>query len=185
MESFANVDVDYPDGQTNKTVVPAEIQARGFKPPVRATDGTLELGDNLAANHLNYILHDIYTQLKYSKDNSLTVVESGGDSTQGYKKYSNGDIEIWGAGTPGDDGNATITYPVVLPALTRDIMVTMLTFPDGSSMDMHVGMVISTSQSTTGFRVRCIYRTGSGTANVVSKNGFFWRAKYHAKEVAK
>ncbi|AEX65695.1 hypothetical protein DIBBI_gp27 [Xanthomonas phage vB_XveM_DIBBI] len=179
MDSFANVDVNYPDGQTNKTVVPAEIQARGFKPPIRTATGELEKGDNLAANHLNFILNDIYNKLKASGDSAITVVEAGGDTANGYRSYSNGHIEMWGTGTPGADGNVTITYPVVLPALTRDIQISMLSTPDGTNMDLHAGMIISQSQTPTGFRARCIFRSSGSTSNGASQNGFTWRANYH------
>lgn len=181
MDSFANTDVDYPDGQSNRVVVPAEIQARGFKPPVRTASGELEKGDSLAANHLNYILNDIYKKLSGARQ----LDSYGGDSNAGYRKYTNGDVDMWGGGTAGSDGNASITYPVTLPAVTRDIQLTMLTTSDGASMDIHQAMVIDASQTVTGFRARCIFRATGASSNQLSQNGFRWRASYHATKAVK
>lgn len=61
--SFAANDVTYSDGQENRVRPPDEIFANGFKPPVRNPDGSVSKGDPLAANHLNYILNDIYARL--------------------------------------------------------------------------------------------------------------------------
>lgn len=61
--SFADTDITYSDGQTNKLKPPDEIYTNGFKPPVRNSDGSVMKGDPLAANHLNYILNDLYAQI--------------------------------------------------------------------------------------------------------------------------
>lgn len=178
MESFASTDVEYPDGQTNKTVVPAEIQARGFKPPVRTSGGDLERGDSLAANHLNYILNDIYNKLASSR----ILSDFGGDNTSGYRRYTNGDIEMWGGGVAGTDGNTQITYPITLPAATRDIQVSILTVKGGADMSIHAVMVVDESQTTTGFIARTIYRdAAANSVNQPSRNGFRWNANYRAK----
>lgn len=174
MESFANTDVDYPDGQSNRVVVPAEIQARGFKPPVRTASGELEKGDSLAANHLNYILNDIYK--KFS--NSKIIVESSGDATSGYRRYSNGDIEIWGYSTPNASGVATVSYPITLPGNTRNIQLTMLASEDANN-DLHSVMLVANSWTTQGFRAKAVYKKVSASENVVpSQNGFIWNVMY-------
>jgi hypothetical protein len=61
--SFAATDVTYADGQNNKEPVPDEILASGFVPPVRMPDGSISVGSKLAANHLNYLLNDLYAQI--------------------------------------------------------------------------------------------------------------------------
>ncbi|AMO81564.1 hypothetical protein [Obesumbacterium proteus] len=61
--SFANTDVTYPDGQSNKEPIPDEILDKGFVPPVRMPDGSISAGSKLAANHLNTLLHDLYAQI--------------------------------------------------------------------------------------------------------------------------
>lgn len=61
--SFADTDVTYADGQKNKEPVPDEILASGFVPPVRMPDGSISAGNKLAANHLNTLLNDLYTQI--------------------------------------------------------------------------------------------------------------------------
>ncbi|MCW1825682.1 phosphoglycolate phosphatase [Enterobacter asburiae] len=54
---FAEQNMQYPDGQNNKELVPPEILLRGFAPPYKTPDGQIVAGDKLAANHLNYILN--------------------------------------------------------------------------------------------------------------------------------
>ncbi|HDC4545222.1 TPA: phosphoglycolate phosphatase [Enterobacter cloacae] len=61
--SFAANDVTYSDGQKNKEPVPDEILASGFVPPVRMPDGSITASSKLAANHLNTLLNDLYTQI--------------------------------------------------------------------------------------------------------------------------
>lgn len=61
--SFANTDVTYPDGQSNKEPIPNEILDKGFVPPVRMPDGSISAGSKLAANHLNTLLNDLYAQI--------------------------------------------------------------------------------------------------------------------------
>ncbi|HBC2537728.1 TPA: phosphoglycolate phosphatase [Enterobacter cloacae] len=61
--SFAATDVIYADGQQNKEPVPDEILTSGFVPPVRMADGSISAGSKLAANHLNTLLNDLYTQI--------------------------------------------------------------------------------------------------------------------------
>lgn len=178
MDSFASKDIQYPDGQPNKVVVPAEIQESGFKPPVRASNGELILGDALSANHLNYILNDIYNKLSKSR----VLVDFGGDNSAGYRRYTNGDVEMWGGGVAGADGNTQITYPIALPAATRDIQVSILTVKGAADMSIHAVMVVDESQTATGFIARSIYRdAAANSTNVPSRNGFRWNANYRAK----
>lgn len=61
--SFAATNVTYADEQSNRVRPPDEIFSAGFKPPVKNDDGTITKGDALAANHLNYILNDLYARI--------------------------------------------------------------------------------------------------------------------------
>lgn len=63
MDSFASQDLQFDDGQNNKEAIPDEIQQYGFRPPVRAQNGTIIAGHHLAAQHLNQIFYDLYTKI--------------------------------------------------------------------------------------------------------------------------
>lgn len=175
VDSFSNEDRQYSDGQNNREPIPDEIIAYGFKPPVKLPDGSIEVGDFLAANHLNYIFNDLYAKLAIA----MVVVESFGDSTGGYRKFSNGDIEMWGRGGPNSTGDTTITFPVVLPATTRDLQVGSM-MASTVTLDIHVTMVVDNSVTTTGFRTKSVARAATATNNTASTNAFWWRAYYHA-----
>ncbi|HDU5651433.1 TPA: phosphoglycolate phosphatase [Klebsiella aerogenes] len=73
LNSFAAQDLKYSDGQNNKETIPDEIVEYGFKPPVRAADGTVQGGDKLTANHLNYLLNDLYSQISELKSRVSTL----------------------------------------------------------------------------------------------------------------
>ncbi|WP_375601072.1 phosphoglycolate phosphatase [Klebsiella aerogenes] len=73
LNSFAAQDLKYSDGQNNKETIPDEIVEYGFKPPVRAADGTVQVGDKLTANHLNYLLNDLYSQISELKSRVSTL----------------------------------------------------------------------------------------------------------------
>lgn len=73
LNSFAAQDLKYSDGQNNKEAIPDEIVEYGFKPPVRAADGTVQVGDKLTANHLNYLLNDLYSQISELKSRISTL----------------------------------------------------------------------------------------------------------------
>ncbi|MET5573161.1 phosphoglycolate phosphatase [Klebsiella aerogenes] len=73
LNSFAAQDLKYSDGQNNKETIPDEIVEYGFKPPVRAADGTVQVGDKLTANHLNYLLNDLYSQISELKSRISTL----------------------------------------------------------------------------------------------------------------
>ncbi|WP_241640736.1 phosphoglycolate phosphatase [Rosenbergiella epipactidis] len=63
MDSFAASDLQFDDGQNNIESIPDEVQQYGFRPPVRGKDGSIIAGHKLTANHLNYILNDLYAQI--------------------------------------------------------------------------------------------------------------------------
>lgn len=173
MKSFAAKDITYSDGQRNREPIPAEIQESGFKPPVKLPDGLIELGDFLAANHLNTIFNDLYSQISASPQ----VVEKGGSSTTGYRVFANGDIEQWGVGTPNASGDATITFTKTLPGSTNDISITQRAA--AGSSDLHQTMIVG-SVTTTGFVTRSRFIAAAGGATAVSQNSFFWKVYYHA-----
>lgn len=173
MKSFAATDVTYSDGQRNREPIPDEIQATGFKPPVKLPDGSIEAGDYLAANHLNAILYDLYSQIAASSQ----VVEKGGSSSTGYRVYANGDIEQWGRATPDTSGNAVVTFTKAHPGTTNDIHFTPL-IASGSN-DIHMVHLVG-NPTTTGFTARARYAPAAGGATAVSQNAFNWRVYYHA-----
>jgi len=178
MDSFANTSREYSDGQKNIEPIPDEIQAYGFKPPVKLPDGNIEEGDYLAANHLNFLLNDLYKKLS----SALVVIESGGTPQNGYRRFSNGDIEAWGRGTPNANGDATVTYPIALPEATGDVQVNSMNNSQTGTNDfnIHATMVIDTTYTRTGFRTKSAYIPNGGGAPIASPNGFLWRAYYHA-----
>jgi len=164
MDSFASKDIQYPDGQPNKVVVPAEIQESGFKPPVRASNGELILGDALSANHLNYILNDLYNQLK----SAPKVTKKTGDSGSGTRVFSNGDIEMWGLASVPSSGILDVVYPIPLPDITYDIRVT-------DTGDLNAASVrIGGGSTKTGFRIYASNSQGVGVSRAV-----YWKVVYH------
>ncbi|QKJ86694.1 phosphoglycolate phosphatase [Paramixta manurensis] len=63
INSFAENDVQYSDLQTNKAEIPQEIIKNGFKPPIKMPDGSVQLGDPLPAQYLNFLLNEIFVRL--------------------------------------------------------------------------------------------------------------------------
>lgn len=63
IKSFADNNVQYSDLQSNKAEIPEEILANGFKPPIMTENGTVQYGDPLSAQHLNYLLNEIFKRL--------------------------------------------------------------------------------------------------------------------------
>lgn len=166
MDSFANSDITYDDGQLNREPVPEEIVVYGFKPPIRLPDGSIQEGDYLSANHLNYLLNDIYKKIK----SSLAVIEKSGDSNGGYRRFANGDIEAWGRSTTGSDGSITVSYPFNFPGATNDIQVT-----DTASGHDSISVKVSLGSTSTGFTIRASNASGAA----VSGRVILWKATYH------
>lgn len=73
IQSFADNNVQYPDLQPNKAALPDEIIANGFKPPIITQNGTVQYGDPLSAQHLNYLLNEIFNRLKNIEDRLSTL----------------------------------------------------------------------------------------------------------------
>lgn len=66
MDSWAATDATYT-GPNNATIPgkeepPAEMQATGFVPTYFDINGNIVFGDGLTAQHMNYILNDLYTK---------------------------------------------------------------------------------------------------------------------------
>lgn len=209
MENFAATDRTYSDGQKNREEVPDEIVKYGFKPPVKLPDGSIEVGDFLSANHLNYIFNDLYSvvysysdtiskiDLMESKINdveasqqsltlsfdelttqSLRITEKGGNNNSGYLKYSNGDIEMWGEVIliGSDQGTRRVDFPVVIPAITNDIILT--DFSSGND----VASLKFNTPTVNGFNFKCDIVSISGTTVTIARaisRVARWRAKYH------
>lgn len=72
---FAEQNMQYPDGQNNKELIPPEILLRGFSPPYKTPDGQIVAGDKLAANHLNYILNAMTAKIN-ELEQRIAVLEA-------------------------------------------------------------------------------------------------------------
>lgn len=166
MENFAATTRVYSDGQNNREEVPAEIVQYGFKPPVKLPDGSIEVGDYLAANHLNFIINDIYKKLS----TSLVVTEKSGNTNAGYRKFSNGDIEAWGRAVTGADGSVTVNYGIQMPAPTGDIQAT-----DSGGANDNTSIKVTLPATVTGFTIRA----GNVSGAPLSGRVVIWRAVYH------
>lgn len=170
MQSFASELVTYVDGQLSREAVPAEIIAKGFKPPVLLPDGSIEDGDHLSANHLNYILNDIYAQLASAK----VAVSRTGTNLSGSVTYSDGSIDAWGvvntvSAAGATLGTGTVTYPVKLPEASRDIRLTVT----GNTAGMVTAKVDLANITASGFSLRTDGPSGAVSATVL------WRVSYH------
>lgn len=165
MESFANSDRQYSDGQNNREPIPEEVQTYGFKPPVRLPDGSIEKGDFLSSNHLNYILNDLYSKLASAR----VVTQKGGDSSEGYTVFSDGTIEMWGRATTLAAGSVNVVFPIPIPSPTRDIQLTTT----GETQPVIV-LVNQASLTANGFTAYAT--TGAGAA---TSRTFHWKAVYH------
>lgn len=67
MDSWAATDVTYT-GENNATIPnkaepSTEMQASGFVPTYFDENGNLVFGDGVSAQHMNFILNDLYQQL--------------------------------------------------------------------------------------------------------------------------
>lgn len=63
IQIFAANNIQYPDLQPNKAALSDEILANGFKPPIITQNGTVQYGDPLSAQHLNYLMNEIFNRL--------------------------------------------------------------------------------------------------------------------------
>lgn len=67
MDSWAESDITYPSQNAdtpNKEEPPEEMQAAGFAPSYIDKGGNLIIGDPLTAQHMNFILCDIYQKYR-------------------------------------------------------------------------------------------------------------------------
>lgn len=67
MDSWAENDVTYPSlnaDTPNKAEPPEEMQATGFVPTYFDVAGNLVAGDALTAQHINFILNDLYRKYR-------------------------------------------------------------------------------------------------------------------------
>lgn len=67
MDSWAANDVNYTGVNSatipNKAEPSTELQASGFVPTYFDANGNLVFGDGVSAQHMNYILNDLYQQI--------------------------------------------------------------------------------------------------------------------------
>lgn len=80
MNSWAENNISYPSlnaDTPNKEIPPEEMQASGFVPTYMDKGGNLVIGDPLTAQHMNFILYDLYQ--KYTAALArIEALENGG-----------------------------------------------------------------------------------------------------------
>ena len=79
MDSWAESDISYPSlnaDTPNKSETPAEMQAAGFAPTYMDKAGNLVIGDPLTAQHMNFLLCDLYRKYKDALAR-IAVLEGG------------------------------------------------------------------------------------------------------------
>lgn len=80
MDSWAESDVSYPSQYAdtpNKGAPPEEMQSVGWVPTYMDKAGNLVTGDALTAQHMNYILCDLYRKYKDALAR-IEALEGGG-----------------------------------------------------------------------------------------------------------
>ncbi|HDS6900694.1 TPA: phage tail protein [Enterobacter kobei] len=102
------------------------------------------------------------------------VIKRGTNANGAWIIWSDGAVEVFGSAVTIVDGLATVTFPVQLPAVTRNISIAERISQDPgvspASNPMHVSIVIDNTVTTTGFKARCVMASG-----MASSNGFSWR----------
>ena len=105
---------------------------------------------------------------------SKYVIKRGTNANGAWIIWSDGAVEVFGSAVTIVDGLATVTFPVQLPAVTRNISIAERISQDPgvspASNPMHVSIVIDNTVTTTGFKARCVMASG-----MASSNGFSWR----------
>ncbi|WP_368493849.1 phage tail protein [Escherichia coli] len=105
---------------------------------------------------------------------SKYVIKRGTNANGAWIIWSDGAVEVFGSAVTIVDGLATVTFPVQLPAVTRNIYIAERISQDPgvspASNPMHVSIVIDNTVTTTGFKARCVMASG-----MASSNGFSWR----------
>ncbi|EOY3682504.1 phage tail protein [Escherichia coli] len=105
---------------------------------------------------------------------SKYVIKRGKNANGAWIIWSDGAVEVFGSAVTIVDGLATVTFPVQLPAVTRNISIAERISQDPgvspASNPMHVSIVIDNTVTTTGFKARCVMASG-----MASSNGFSWR----------
>ena len=105
---------------------------------------------------------------------SKYVIKRGTNANGAWIIWSDGAVEVFGSAVTIVDGLATVTFPVQLPAVTRNISIAERILQDPgvspASNPMHVSIVIDNTVTTTGFKARCVMASG-----MASSNGFSWR----------
>ncbi|MEQ1977286.1 phage tail protein, partial [Xenorhabdus sp. SGI240] len=100
------------------------------------------------------------------------VIERGRNANGLWVRWSDGAIELMGFATP-TDGLAIVNFPIALPEISPHISIAEYV-PDAIWVNVaHTSMVISSTLTTTGFRVRCQMAAGGP-----SHYGFSWRLYY-------
>ncbi|WP_454889515.1 phosphoglycolate phosphatase [Serratia quinivorans] len=85
MDSWAESDISYPSQNAetpNKQEPSQEMQATGFVPTYIDTAGNLVIGDAITAQHMNFILCDLFRKYRALLQRVATV-EGGGTPPSG------------------------------------------------------------------------------------------------------
>ena len=102
------------------------------------------------------------------------VTSRGRNANGAWVIWSDGAIELFGAGATLNNGLATVTFPIELPELSRFISIAeRLNNDTATANSAHSSMVIDQLTTQSGFKARCVMAAG-GTSNY----GFSWRVYY-------
>lgn len=109
-----------------------------------------------------------------AKIGDCAVVVSAGSNVNGqWRIWSDGTYEMWGAPVSlSADGTGTVTFPIALPAKSRNILITQLT--SGTATNVISTMVRDPTISPSGFKTTTAY-AADGTPSV---SGYVWRIIY-------
>lgn len=103
------------------------------------------------------------------------IVDQGSNANGSWRRYRSGAIEMWGIKSPDSAGNATVTLPITLPAVTNIIRLSQI-------IDT-AGPAIVTTMLRTGVVTTTSFQTFTGTVSsgsVVGNNSaFVWELKYN------
>ncbi|EKM0480098.1 hypothetical protein PTT76_003999 [Escherichia coli] len=100
------------------------------------------------------------------------VIQRGANANGAWIRWSDGAIEVFGAGGSNDNGLAKVVYPIALPKLSRFISIAERIRTDygSTSNNVHVSMIVDDQITNTGFYVRCQMYDGKP-----STSAFSWR----------
>jgi len=103
------------------------------------------------------------------------IVDQGSNANGSWRRYRSGAIEMWGVKSPDSAGNATVTLPLTLPAVTNIISLSQIIDTSGPA--------IVTTMLRTGTVTTTSFQTFTGTVSsgsvVGTNSAFVWELKYN------